>query len=122
MHAVVNCSDLVVPSHRVPTGFYVSVSTSHGQWNTSIKHVMADHSICWEEPLVIRGRPLNFPRWLMPIFTSTQKSVHLEIRASFETEMLGRGELVHGVQTTLGELLAYGKQFGESIPSPVSLS
>jgi len=122
MHAVVNGADLVVPTHRVPSGLHVSVSTSHGQWNTSIKPVMADNGVRWEESLLIRGAPLNFPRWLMSIFPSSWKAVHLEIRASFETTMLGRGELVGRVETSLEDLLAYDGQFGESSPSLVLLS
>ena len=64
------------------------------QSKTAIKPVMADHSVLWEEPLVIRARPLVFPHYLIPVFSSTSKAVHLEIRASFETTMLGRSELV----------------------------
>lgn len=103
----------------MPTGFYVSISTAYGQWNTGMKTVMADYSVHWNESLVIQGRPLMFPQWLMHIFPGTSKVVHVEIRASFETAMLGRGELVGRVETTLEELLVHGKQFGKSSPSPV---
>ncbi|OAX32309.1 hypothetical protein K503DRAFT_727146, partial [Rhizopogon vinicolor AM-OR11-026] len=108
---VINGSNLVVPSHRMPAGLYVSVSTAYGQWNTAIKTVMVDSSLPWNQSLVIQGRPLMFPQWLMPIIHNTSKAVHLEIRASFETVMLGRGELVGRVETTLEELLIHGKQF-----------
>ncbi|OAX32286.1 hypothetical protein K503DRAFT_727157 [Rhizopogon vinicolor AM-OR11-026] len=108
---VINGSNFVVPSHRMPAGLYGSVSTAYGQWNTAIGTVMADSSVPWNESLVIQGRPLKFPQWLMPIFPSTSKAVHLEIRASFETIMFGRGELVGIVETTLEELLMHGKQF-----------
>ncbi|OJA12123.1 hypothetical protein AZE42_06630, partial [Rhizopogon vesiculosus] len=95
----------------MPAGLYVSVSTAYGQWNTTIKTVMVDSSVPWNESLVIQGRPLTFPQWLMPIFPSTSKAVHIEIRASFETVTLGRGELVGRVETTLEELLMHGKKF-----------
>ncbi|OJA10974.1 hypothetical protein AZE42_13247, partial [Rhizopogon vesiculosus] len=96
----------------MPAGLYVSVSTAYGQWNTPIKTVRADCSVPWNESLIIQRRPLMVPQWLKPIFPSTSKTAHLEIRASFETVMLGRGELVGKVEIGLEELLVYGKQFG----------
>lgn len=121
MYAVINGSNLIIPSHRIPTGLYVLVSTAYGQWKTAIKTVMADYSVPWNESLVIQGRLLKFPHWLMPIFPSTSNKVHLEIRASFETAMLGRGELVGRIETTLEELLAHHNQFklGESSCRPL---
>jgi hypothetical protein len=119
IYAVISGSNLV-PSHRIPTGFYVSVSTAYGQWNTTVKTAMADCSVTWDEPLIIQARPLMFPRWLMPIFSKTSKAVYLEIRASFETVMLGRGELVGRVETTLKELLMHDGPFRESSPFSVS--
>jgi len=119
MYAVINGSNLIIPSHRIPTGLYVLVSTAYGQRKTAIKTVMADYSVPWNESLVIQGRPMMFPHWLMPIFPGTSKAVHLEIRALFETATLGRGELVGRIETTLEELLAHRNQFklGESSPS-----
>jgi hypothetical protein len=117
MYAVLNGSNLVVPSHRMPTGVYVLVSTPYGQWNTSIKAVMADCSASWNETLAIHGSSLMFPRWLSAIFPSTSTAVRLEIRAAFENVMLGRGELVGRVETTLEELLMHDEQFGGSSSS-----
>jgi hypothetical protein len=115
MCAVLNGSNLVVPSHRMHTGVYVLVSTSYGQWSTSIKAVMADCSASWNETLAIYGSSLMFPRCLTSaIFHSTSTPVCLEIRASFENVMLGRGELVGRVETTFEELLMHDEQFGES--------
>ncbi|OJA14392.1 hypothetical protein AZE42_13604 [Rhizopogon vesiculosus] len=54
---------------------------------------MVDSSVPWNESLVIQGPTPTFPQWIMPIFHSTSKAVYLEIRASFETVILGRGEL-----------------------------
>jgi hypothetical protein len=56
-----------------------------------------------------------FPQWLMS--ASILTPVRLEIRASFENVMLGRGELVGKVETTLEELLMHDEQFGESSSS-----
>lgn len=107
MHTVIAGQNLAVPSNRTPAGHYVLVSTSYGQWNTPIKAAMADCSVSWNETLTIRGSPLMFPMWLMPIFSRSSKEVRLEIRASFECgQMLGRGELVGTIKTTLEELLA----------------
>lgn len=104
---VIAGQNLAVPSNRTPAGHYVLVSTSYGQWNTTIRAAMADCSVSWNETLTIRGSPLMFPMWLMPIFSSSSKEVRLEIRASFECgQMLGRGELVGTVETTLEQLLA----------------
>ena len=121
MYAVIDGSNLIIPSHRIPTGLYVLVSTAYGQRKTAIKTVMNDYSVPWNESLVIQGRPLMFPHWLMPIFPGTSKAVHLEIRASFETVTLGRGELVGRIETTLEGLLAHRNKFklGESSPSAV---
>ncbi|KAG2747337.1 hypothetical protein P692DRAFT_20819884 [Suillus brevipes Sb2] len=111
---VIAGQNLTVPSNRTPAGHYVLVSTSYGQWNTAIKAAMADCSVSWNETLTIRGSPLMFPMWLMPIFSSSSKAIRLEIRASFECgQMLGRGELVGTVETTLEQLLANGGQSGE---------
>jgi hypothetical protein len=117
MYVGINGSNIVVPSHRVPTGIYVLVSTSYGQWNTAVKTVMADRSVPWNETLFIYGLPLMFPQRFMPIFPNALKAVHLEIRATFENEMLGQGELVGRVETTLEELLMHDEQFGESSAS-----
>ncbi|KAG1729729.1 hypothetical protein EDB19DRAFT_1913290 [Suillus lakei] len=85
--------NLVVPSGRTPNGFYVLVSTTvtYGQRKTAIKAAMVDCSVSWNETLIIGGRPLRFPRWFMPFFSSTSKAVSLEIYASFE---LNKDELV----------------------------
>lgn len=98
--------NLAIPSNRIPAGLYVLVSTSYGQCNTTSKAAMADCSVTWNQALTIHGRPLKFPRWLMPIFSRKSKAVHLEIRASFESApMLGRGELVATFETTFKRLL-----------------
>lgn len=108
---VIAGQNLAVPSNRTPAGHYVLVSTSYGRWNTAIKAAMADCSVSWNETLIIRGSPLMFPMWLMPIFSSSSKEIRLEIRASFECgRMLGRGELVGTVETTLEKLLAHDGQ------------
>jgi hypothetical protein len=76
---------------------------------------MADHSVPWNENLIIQGRPLIFPRWLMPIVPKKSKVVHFEIRAPFEHGCLGRGVLLGTVQRTLEQLLLHaGEQFGKS--------
>ncbi|OJA09027.1 hypothetical protein AZE42_09026, partial [Rhizopogon vesiculosus] len=87
---VINGTNLLVPSERTPAGFYVIISTSHGQWNTAVKLAMVDHSVPWNETLIIWDHPLMFPRWLMHIFPKKLKAVQLEIRASFEHGCLGR--------------------------------
>ncbi|KAG1764549.1 hypothetical protein EDD22DRAFT_951634 [Suillus occidentalis] len=113
---VIAGTDLAIPSNRTPAGFYVLVSTLHGQCNTICKAPMADCSVAWNQTLTINGWPLKFPRWLMPIFTRKFKAVHLEVRSSFESgPMLGRGELVGTFETTLEQLLRNDGQ-------PISLS
>ncbi|KAG1741961.1 hypothetical protein EDB19DRAFT_687329 [Suillus lakei] len=78
---------------------------------------MTDYSVSWNETITIHGRPLMFPRWLLPIFSRKSKSVHLEIRASFESgPMLGRDELVGTFETTLEQLLANDGQSELSLP------
>ncbi|KAG0707995.1 hypothetical protein DFH29DRAFT_561839 [Suillus ampliporus] len=115
---VITGKNLAVPSGRTPAGLYVLVTTPYGQWNTAIKATMADCSVSWNETLAIRGRPLMFPRCFIPFFSSTSKTVHIEIRALFECEpMLGRGELVGRVETRLQELLAHDGQFEVSLPA-----
>ncbi|KAG0697663.1 hypothetical protein DFH29DRAFT_1003513 [Suillus ampliporus] len=114
---VINGMNLAIPSNRTPAGLYVLVSTPYGQCSTAIKAAMADCSVSWDETLIIRGRPLIFPQWLMPIFSRKSKAVHLEIRASFECgPMLGRGELVGTFKTTLEQLLAHDGQSELSLP------
>ncbi|OJA20722.1 hypothetical protein AZE42_08500 [Rhizopogon vesiculosus] len=54
---VINGTNLPVPSERTPAGFYVIVSTPHGQWNTAVKLAMIDHSVPWNETLIIRAHP-----------------------------------------------------------------
>ncbi|KAG1725512.1 hypothetical protein EDB19DRAFT_1947052 [Suillus lakei] len=99
--------NLAIPSNRTPAGLYVLVSTPYGQINTTSKAATTDCSVVWNQTLTIHGRPLKFPRWLMPIFSRKSKAVHLEIRASFESGlMLGRGELVGTFKTTFEQLLA----------------
>ncbi|OJA14596.1 hypothetical protein AZE42_09856 [Rhizopogon vesiculosus] len=114
---VINGTILPVPSERTPAGFYVIVSTPRGQWHTAVKSAMVDHSVPWNETLVMRAHPLMFLRWLMPIFPKKWKAVQLEIRASFEHGCLGRGELLGTIHTTLEELLLHaGKQFEIGLP------
>ncbi|KAG1731675.1 hypothetical protein EDB19DRAFT_2041699 [Suillus lakei] len=108
---VIAGKNIAVPSNRTPVGYYVGVSTSYGQWNTAIKAAMANCSIYWNETFTIHARPLTFPLWFMPIFSGKSKAIRLEIRASFECgQMLGRGELVGTVETTLDQLLAHNGQ------------
>jgi hypothetical protein len=84
---------------------------------------MADRSVPWNETLIILGFPSMLPTWLMPIVPRSSKAVHFEIRASFEYECLGRGELLGIVDTTLEELLSHaGEQFRELLPCSVLLS
>ncbi|KAG2040449.1 hypothetical protein BDR03DRAFT_892384 [Suillus americanus] len=110
--------NLAIPSNRTPAGLYVLVSTSCGQWITAIKAPMADCSVSWNETLTILGSPLKFPQWLTPFFSRKSKAVHLEIRASFESEpMLGQGELVAMFETTLERLLGNDRGPSESSPS-----
>ncbi|OAX32313.1 hypothetical protein K503DRAFT_621951 [Rhizopogon vinicolor AM-OR11-026] len=78
---------------------------------------MVDHSVPWNETLIIWDHLLMFPRWLMPIFPKKSKAVQLEIRASFEHGYLGRGDLLGTVRTTLEELLLHaGNQFEIGLP------
>lgn len=103
---VISGMNLAIPSNRTPSGLYVLVSTPYGQCNTVSKAAMADCSVDWNQTLIIRGWPLKFPRWLMPIFSRKSKAVHLEVRASFESgPTLGRGELVGTFETTFEQLL-----------------
>jgi hypothetical protein len=122
-HVVINGTNLFVPSERTPAGLYVTVTTPSGRWNTAIRTVMADRSVPWNETLVILGFPLMLPTWLMPIAPRSSKGVRFEIRASFEYECLGRGELLGIVDTTLEELLSHaGEQFRELLPCSILLS
>ncbi|KAG1746161.1 CHAT domain-containing protein [Suillus lakei] len=107
---VLNGTNLITPSHRVPAGLYVLVSTSSGQWNTTIAAPMADCSVAWNETLIMH--------WCPPKSSSTSTVVHFEIYASFEFgQTLGRGQLVGTVKTTLEELLKHDKQFQVSFPA-----
>ena len=116
--AVIKGANLVVPSHRIPTGIYVFISTVYGQWRTPIQIVTANHSVHWNESLIIQGRPLTFLQWLIPVLPDTSTTLQVEIRASFETEMVGRGDLIGKFDTTLEKLLVHDEQFGESLPTP----
>jgi hypothetical protein len=116
-HVVISGTNLSVPSERTSAGLYVTVTTPSGRWNTAIKTVMDDHSVPWNETIIILALPLMLPTWLMPIVPRFFKAVHFEIRASFEYECLGRGELLGIVDTTLEELLSHaGEQFRERLP------
>ncbi|KAG1731528.1 uncharacterized protein EDB91DRAFT_1349369 [Suillus paluster] len=109
---VINGTNLIIPSHRVPAGLYVLVSTSSGQWHTAIKALKADCSVAWNEILVICARPPKSSWWPMSFFSGTSTAVHFEIRASFEFgRTLGRGQLVGTVETTLEKLLEHDEQF-----------
>ncbi|KAJ8583447.1 kinase-like protein [Rhizopogon salebrosus TDB-379] len=115
---VISGTNLSVPSERTSAGLYVTVTTPSGRWNTAIKTVMDDHSVPWNETIIILALPLMLPTWLMPIVPRFFKAVHFEIRASFEYECLGRGELLGIVDTTLEELLSHaGEQFQMCIPA-----
>ncbi|KAG1886598.1 P-loop containing nucleoside triphosphate hydrolase protein [Suillus subluteus] len=108
---VITATKLPLPSTvtRIPTGHYVRVSTSNGQWNTTVKTTMADCSISWNETFTILRCPLMFPPCLMSIFSGKSKTIHLEIRASYE---FGPSELVGAFKTTFGQVLVSD---GESI-------
>ncbi|KAG1848061.1 hypothetical protein DFJ58DRAFT_729963 [Suillus subalutaceus] len=90
------------PSTCMPTGHYVRVSTSNGQWNITVKTAMADCSISWNETFTILGCPLMFLPCLMSIFSGKSKTIHLESRASYE---FGPSELVGAFKTTFGHVL-----------------
>ncbi|KAG2150944.1 hypothetical protein DEU56DRAFT_581831 [Suillus clintonianus] len=114
MLEVINGTDLLIPSHRIPAGLYVSVSTSSGQWNTTIKAPMADCSVAWNETFIICARPVKSFWWPMAFFSSTSTEVHFEIRASFEIERtLGQGQVVGTVNTTIEKLLEQDEHFRE---------
>ncbi|KAG2053326.1 P-loop containing nucleoside triphosphate hydrolase protein [Suillus hirtellus] len=91
-----------VPSIRMPTGHYVIVSTSNGQWNTTTKATAPDCSVSWNETFTIHGRPLMFSPCFMPIFSRKSKAIHLELHASYES---GPSECVGTFQTTFGQVL-----------------
>lgn len=99
---VVAATNLPVPSIRIPTGHYISVSTSIGQWNTTTKATTADCSVSWNETLTIHGRPLMFPPCLMPIFFGKSRAIHVEVCASYES---GPSELLGAFETTFGQVL-----------------
>lgn len=91
-----------VPSIRMPTGHYVIVSTSNGQWNTTTKATAPDCSVSWNETFTIHGHPLLSPLRLMPIFSRKSKAIHLELHASYES---GPSEYVGAFETTFGQVL-----------------
>ena len=73
---------------------------------------MAHCSVTWNETLVVYGRPKS-PQRRNPVFTSTSKGVHVEVRVSFELEQtLGRGNLVCVAETALGEIFEHDRPFG----------
>jgi hypothetical protein len=123
LYVVISGTNLFVPSERTPAGLYVTVTTPNGRWNTAIKTVMADRRVPWNETLIIPGFPLMLPTWLMPVVPRSSKAVRVEIRASFEHECLGRGELLGIVDTTLEELLSHAREpFRELLPFSLLLS
>ncbi|KAG1764540.1 P-loop containing nucleoside triphosphate hydrolase protein [Suillus occidentalis] len=104
---VVAAANLPVPSIRIPIGYYINVSTSNGQWNTTTKATTADCSVSWNESLTIHGRPLIFPPSLMPIFPGKSKAIHVELCASYES---GPSELLGVFETTFGQVLVSDMQ------------
>lgn len=95
---------LPMPPDRMPTGYYVHVSTPYGQYNT-IQAAMVNCSVSWNQTLTIHERPQTFSKWLMSIFKS--KAVHLEIRALYEPgSMLDRYEVICAFDTTFEQLFA----------------
>lgn len=112
-------TNLPVPSIRIPIGYYISVSTSNGQWNTTTEATTADCNVSWNETLTIRGRPLMFPPSLMPIFPGKSKAIHVELCASYES---GPSELLGVFETTFGQVLISDVQSSKSSLSVASSS
>lgn len=95
---------LPMPPDRMPTGYYVHVSTPYGQYDT-IRASMTDCSVSWNQTLTIHERPQTLSRWLMSIFKS--KAVRFEIRALYEPgSILDQYEVVCAFDTTFEQLLA----------------
>lgn len=87
----------------MPTGHFVHVSTSNGQWDTTIKAAMTDRSVSWNETLTIYERPPTFALYLLSTFSGGKsKAINLEIYASYES---GLTELVGTFETTFGQVL-----------------
>ncbi|KAG1778924.1 P-loop containing nucleoside triphosphate hydrolase protein [Suillus placidus] len=99
---VVAATNFPIPSIRMPTGHYISVSTTNGQWSTTTKAATANYTVSWNETLIINGRSLTFPPCLMPIFSGKSKAILLELRASYES---GPSELVGVFETSFGQVL-----------------
>ncbi|KAG1731274.1 P-loop containing nucleoside triphosphate hydrolase protein [Suillus lakei] len=99
---VIAATNLPIPSILMPTGHYVSVPTSNGRRNTTMKAAMADCSISWNETFTIHAHPLMFLPCFVSIFFGKSKAIRLEIRASYES---GPSELVGAFETTFAQLL-----------------
>jgi hypothetical protein len=111
---------LPMPPDRMPTGHYVHVSTPYGQYNTA-KAAMVDCNVSWNQTITIHERPQTFSKWLMSIFKS--KTVHLEIRASYDPgPTLDQYEVVCAFDMTFEQLFAGDGRHSESSPPAVSSS
>ncbi|KAG2063145.1 hypothetical protein BDR04DRAFT_597530 [Suillus decipiens] len=101
--AATNLPILSTPRSPMPTGHFVHVSTSNGQWDTTIKAAMTDRSVSWNETLTIYERPPTFALYLLSTFSGGKsKAINLEIYASYES---GLTELVGTFETTFGQVL-----------------
>lgn len=87
---------------RMPTSYYVYISTPYGQYSTFEAPAMDDSSVSWNETLTIHERPPTLFKRLMSIFKS--EAVRLEIRASYESKPTL--EVVCAFDTTFKQLLA----------------
>ncbi|KAG1740235.1 uncharacterized protein EDB91DRAFT_365919 [Suillus paluster] len=84
---------------RIPAGFYVAVEIDRTLWRTAVKaEVPSSKVVQWDQIFVLP--------------TDNSAIVSLRICAAFEFErMLGRGELMHEAQLTVGELLHHSNHF-----------
>ncbi|KAG0704972.1 CHAT domain-containing protein [Suillus ampliporus] len=103
---VISGKKLRVPSFRIPAGIYVSIKLNETRhWKSTIGVPSTKRYVVWGDTVTLRSS-----------YASPQLS--LEIRASFElSRILGNGEVIGRLETSLDELLRHGNEpFNLSFP------
>ncbi|KAG2139216.1 CHAT domain-containing protein [Suillus clintonianus] len=91
--------NLRVPSWRIPAGIYiVSINVDSGRhWKSAIRVLSSNNSVVWGDTVTLSSHE--------------SPALSVEIRASYEVnQMLGNGEVIGTLQTSLDELLDHGDE------------
>ncbi|KAG1886016.1 hypothetical protein F4604DRAFT_1951437 [Suillus subluteus] len=102
---VISGKNIQVPSRRMPAGIYVFIDIdSRRRWKSAIRALSSEVSVVWGDAVTLSSHE--------------SRTLSVEIGASYEVgRMLGSGEVIGKIQTSLYELLDHGDEtFDISFP------